>query len=259
MVFFLTAALYVVTRLVVEDEVFGQRRSRAQPRCSRSPISPSPSRSPGSFRSSARSGNASAAAARCARPQSLVLLIVPLLILWLYDSRVEPDRRVALGERHHDLARASRAQRRVHQLGRIRAQAHPISRGARDVARDDARLDRLRADDRLASSHLSGPTRAARRCCGVGSLGGLAYTYVVVTVERVDYYMYLLLPLCALVIGALVARFVRGLARSMPHRPRGMPFSRSSRSSRSRRSSKPARQSRHTMPTASRPIATPCS
>ena len=50
--------------------------------------------------------------------------------------------------------------------------------------------------------------RAVKRCCGAGSLGGLAYTYVVVTVERVDYYMYLLLPLCALVIGALVARFV---------------------------------------------------
>ena len=38
--------------------------------------------------------------------------------------------------------------------------------------------------------------------------GGLAYTYVVVTVERVDYYMYPLLPLCALVIGAGIARFV---------------------------------------------------
>ena len=31
--------------------------------------------------------------------------------------------------------------------------------------------------------------------------GGLAYAYVVVTVERVDYYLLLLLPLCSLVIG----------------------------------------------------------
>lgn len=37
--------------------------------------------------------------------------------------------------------------------------------------------------------------------------GGLAYVFVVVTVERVDYYLYPLLPLCALVIGGLLARF----------------------------------------------------
>ena len=32
--------------------------------------------------------------------------------------------------------------------------------------------------------------------------GGLLYAFVVVTVERVDYYLFPLLPLCALVIGA---------------------------------------------------------
>ncbi|MBV8370380.1 MAG: glycosyltransferase family 39 protein [Candidatus Eremiobacteraeota bacterium] len=35
--------------------------------------------------------------------------------------------------------------------------------------------------------------------------GGLLYAYVVVTVERVDYYLYLLLPLAALMIGRLCA------------------------------------------------------
>ncbi|HEX3549523.1 MAG TPA: glycosyltransferase family 39 protein, partial [Candidatus Elarobacter sp.] len=35
--------------------------------------------------------------------------------------------------------------------------------------------------------------------------GGLLYAYVVVTVERVDYYLYLLLPLAALLIGRLCA------------------------------------------------------
>ena len=38
--------------------------------------------------------------------------------------------------------------------------------------------------------------------------GGLIYVFVVVTVERVDYYMLALLPLCALVIGGLGARYV---------------------------------------------------
>ena len=37
-------------------------------------------------------------------------------------------------------------------------------------------------------------------------VGGLAYTYVVVTVERVDYYMYLLLPLAALTGGGFLRR-----------------------------------------------------
>ncbi|BDE06322.1 hypothetical protein WPS_15980 [Vulcanimicrobium alpinum] len=35
--------------------------------------------------------------------------------------------------------------------------------------------------------------------------GGLLYAYVVVTVERVDYYLYILLPLAALAIGSLAA------------------------------------------------------
>ncbi len=41
--------------------------------------------------------------------------------------------------------------------------------------------------------------------------GGLIYTYVVVTVERVDYYMFLLLPLAALFIGALAVWCVERL------------------------------------------------
>ncbi|HXO16756.1 MAG TPA: hypothetical protein VN909_01170, partial [Candidatus Dormibacteraeota bacterium] len=41
--------------------------------------------------------------------------------------------------------------------------------------------------------------------------GGLLYTYVVVTVERVDYYMLPLLPLCALLAGGSLARFAEGV------------------------------------------------
>ena len=38
--------------------------------------------------------------------------------------------------------------------------------------------------------------------------GGLLYAYLVVTVERVDYYLYILLPLLALGAGNLVAQLV---------------------------------------------------
>src|SRR5207237_509313 len=45
-------------------------------------------------------------------------------------------------------------------------------------------------------------------------IGGLLYTYVVVTVERVDYYMYLLLPLAALTGGAFIGRVVESVSSS---------------------------------------------
>ncbi len=46
--------------------------------------------------------------------------------------------------------------------------------------------------------------------------GGLAYTFVVVTVERVDYYMFLLLPLAALAIAALAVFLCELLASRAP-------------------------------------------
>jgi 4-amino-4-deoxy-L-arabinose transferase-like glycosyltransferase len=45
-------------------------------------------------------------------------------------------------------------------------------------------------------------------------VGGLAYTYVVVTVERVDYYMYLLLPLAALTSAGFITRLAQAFAGS---------------------------------------------
>ncbi len=44
--------------------------------------------------------------------------------------------------------------------------------------------------------------------------GGLAYVYVVVTVERVDYYMYLLLPLAALTGAGFLTRLTIALQRA---------------------------------------------
>ncbi len=87
-----------------------------------------------------RSGHRHAVGARAQRPYDAphrnagALSRAALDLVALRHAR-EPDRRMALGEWHHVLARDSRAQRRVHQLERIRTQAHAISRGARDVAR----------------------------------------------------------------------------------------------------------------------------
>ncbi|MBV9264423.1 MAG: hypothetical protein JO324_08880 [Candidatus Eremiobacteraeota bacterium] len=45
--------------------------------------------------------------------------------------------------------------------------------------------------------------------------GGLAYAYVVVTVERVDYYLLLLLPLCSLAIGGAAAALLAAVRGSV--------------------------------------------
>lgn len=49
-------------------------------------------------------------------------------------------------------------------------------------------------------------------------VGGLVYAYVVVTVERVDYYLYVLLPPAALAIGHFCARALEGAAASRERR-----------------------------------------
>jgi hypothetical protein len=47
---------------------------------------------------------------------------------------------------------------------------------------------------------------------------GLAYVYVVVTVERVDYYMFLLLPLAALTAAGFITRLIGAMRQSTVHR-----------------------------------------
>ncbi len=65
----------------------------------------------------------------------------------------------------------------------------------------------------LAAVALAVPPRSRSDALLWGWLGGgLLYAYVVVTVERVDYYLYLLLPLGALLIGRLCAFAAERLA-----------------------------------------------
>jgi len=139
----------------------------------------------------------------------LVILVLPLAILWLYDRAIGSN-----AEWHWASGIA-----RLHVL--------PALQGAfGSPAGFAAKLGQFRIalammHDTLLGSISFGlsvlsfaalPWLAARsKALLWGWLaGGLIYIYVVVTVERVDYYMYPLLPLCALVIGGATARFVRG-------------------------------------------------
>jgi 4-amino-4-deoxy-L-arabinose transferase-like glycosyltransferase len=148
-----------------------------------------------------RSGKGAAPAAIAA------LLAVPLSMLWLYDRRV-----ASYAEWHW-----ASGITQLHVLPALRA----ASTSGADFA---AKLTQFRiAIGMLRNSVLGGfsfvlslaafialPWLKARGKTLLWAWlgGGLLYVFVVVTVERVDYYMLALLPLCALVIGGLLARAV---------------------------------------------------
>jgi len=206
MVFFLTAALYVVTRLVVEDEVVSQRAlARATALLTLAYLAKPVAVAGiipvlGTLWERLRSG-------RTMRPTAIgVLLVVPLVILWLYDARVSE---------HAEWHWASGITA-LHVIPALKAALTTGSGFALKFTQFREVLGLFRATMLGTIPFLLSIagfvaliwTNARSKALLWGWLiGGLIYTYVVVTVERVDYYMFLLLPLCALVIGALIARF----------------------------------------------------
>jgi 4-amino-4-deoxy-L-arabinose transferase-like glycosyltransferase len=207
MVFFLTAALYVVTRLIVEDEVFTQRSlARATALLSLAYLAKPVAVAglvpvAGALYERVRSG-------RTMRPTAIaVLLIVPLLILYLYDSRVSQQ-----AEWHW-----ASGITQLHVIPALKSALTSASGFALKFTQFRIVLGMLRTTMLGSIAFfltifgfiaLIWTDARSKALLWGWLIGGLAYTYVVVTVERVDYYMYLLLPLCALAIGALVLRFV---------------------------------------------------
>ncbi|MBV8636715.1 MAG: glycosyltransferase family 39 protein [Candidatus Eremiobacteraeota bacterium] len=213
MVFFLTAALYVTTRLIVEDEIFSQRSLARATALLTFAYLAKPVAVAGivpvivALWERVRSG-------RTMRPTAIaVMLVVPLVILYLYDVRV--------GE-HAEWHWASGITK-LHVIpSLVAALTHPSAfveklQAFRQVL-GMLRVTMLGSIGFFLSiaSFVALPWVPARsRAMLWGWLaGGLAYTYVVVTVERVDYYMYLLLPLCALVIGGALAAFLERMLRA---------------------------------------------
>ncbi len=213
MVFFLTAALYVTTRLIIEDEIFSQRSLARATALLTFAYLAKPVAVAGivpviaALWERVRSG-------RTMRPTAIaVMLVVPLVILYLYDVRV--------GE-HAEWHWASGITK-LHVLpSLIAAVTHP--RAFVEKAETFWQVLGMLRDTMLGTigfcvaiaSFIALPWLAARsRAMVWGWLaGGLAYTYVVVTVERVDYYLYLFLPLCALVIGGALAAFFERMLRT---------------------------------------------
>jgi hypothetical protein len=142
-----------------------------------------------------------------------IVLVVPLLLLWLYDRRV-----ASYAEWHWTSGIT-----RLHVLPALAAAFGSMGAFAAKASQFWLVLGMLRATMLgnlsfllAVASFAALPWIAARSKALLWGwlLGGAAYVYVVVTVERVDYYMLPLLPLCALAIGGAIARFVAEVRRS---------------------------------------------
>ena len=215
MVFFLTAALYAVTRFLVEDEVLDQRglaRSTALLMLAylAKPVAVA-GLVPviGAVIERVRSG-------RTMRPTAmLVILLVPLIVLSMYDQRVAE---------HAEWHWASGITK-LHVIPALLAAFTSGSGFAEKWTQFGAVIGMLRVTmmgsiafvlSILAFVALPWVQLRSKVVLWGWLLGGLAYTYAVVTVERVDYYMYLLLPLCALAIGGTLARGIALLLARTP-------------------------------------------
>ncbi|HVR45714.1 MAG TPA: glycosyltransferase family 39 protein [Candidatus Binatia bacterium] len=213
MVFFLTAALYACARYLCEDErLFG--RGLAWPTVlltlaylakpvSVLALAPLAGMISQRFRER-----------RALPPLPIAVLIaVPLLVLWIYDRRVS-----AYAEWHW-----ASGITRLHVLPALLTAFEHAGAFAAKASQWVAALGMLPgtmlgkvAFGMSIASFVALPWVAARsKALLWGWLAGaLAYVYVVVTVERVDYYLYPLLPLCALAIGGALARYVAAVSRA---------------------------------------------
>ena len=219
MVFFLTAAVYAVCRLLIEDSGSGQVGSVPPRALARTTALLTLAYLAKPVAVVAVFPLLAAAYERLRSGLNLrvtvlaVLAAVPLVILWLYDRRV-----ASYAEWHWASGITT-----LHVVPALRS---AFSSGSGFVAK----LDAFRAVLGMLKETMLGsigfglsvlsfvalawaPARA-KTVLYAWLAGGLVYVFVVVTVERVDYYMLLLLPLCAIVTGGVLAAFARSVQAS---------------------------------------------
>jgi len=212
MVFFLTAALYVVARMLVDEERWTPRTlARATILLTLAFLAKPVSLAAlvpivALIVERANSG-------RTFRWGAIALLLIfPLGVLYGYDRVVSS---------HAEWHWASGITR-LHVLPALQASLH-------NAAALHLKLTRFRAVLGMLAQIMIGPaitafailgffltpaTTRSRTLLWGWLIGGLAYTYVVVTVERVDYYMFLLLPLAALTGAGFLARITDAVSQS---------------------------------------------
>jgi hypothetical protein len=210
MVFFLCAALYVIARMLVDEESWSGRRIAQAVTLLTLALLAKPVALVALVPIAALTYRR-AVAGRTMRWGAVGLLFaIPLLVLYAYDRNVS-----AHAEWHWASGITTKhvGPSLVASFGQLSA-LHLKLRFFREVL---AMLTVTMIGPAISALALLGfavmPARTRSRTLLYSWLaGGLAYTYIVVTVERVDYYMYLLLPLAALSAAGMLVRLYEALA-----------------------------------------------
>ncbi len=220
MVFFLTAALYVSARFLVEDEALSPRNlARATGLLTLAYLTKPVALV--AFLPVAALAFERWRAGRTVRASAIaVLLAVPLFVLWSYDRAV-----AAHAEWHWASGITT-----LHVLPALRdafTSPHAFIAKAQACAGALGMLWHTMLGPAITLLAIAGfallPWSNARSKTLLWTwlAGGLLYTYAVVTVERVDYYLFLMVPLAALVAGLLFASAVRAIeTQHLPAPPR---------------------------------------
>jgi Dolichyl-phosphate-mannose-protein mannosyltransferase len=209
MVFFLTCAMYAVSRMLVDQATWtGMRIAGTTALLTLAFLA-----KPVSLMMLVPIGALMAERARTLRWTALiVMLIVPLLLLYGYD------RVVASHAEWHWISGITT----LHVLPALRASFQSGQALQAKLSLFHSALTMLATTmigPALSALAVVGffflpPTTRSRTVLWGWLIGGLAYVYVVVTVERVDYYMYVLLPLAALTAAGFLTRLASALAAS---------------------------------------------
>ncbi len=209
MVFFLTAALYSALRLLLEDGSIGPRALARTAALLTFAYLAKPVAVLAVVPVLAMVWQRARAGMPTRPTAAGVLVIVPLVILWLYDRRV-----ASYAEWHWASGITT-----LHVLPALRASFAGLSAFGAKLSAFFAVLglfrQRILGNAAFFATILSLIALPFIRVRSAPLLwawlgAGMLYVFVVVTVERVDYYMLPLVPLCALVLGGAAARLARG-------------------------------------------------
>ena len=210
MVFFLTAGLYACARLIVEDEAIKPRGLARSTALIAFAYLAKPVALAGIVPLIAMLWERTRAG-RTMRPTAImILLFVPVAILYMYERRVSQN-----AEWHWASGITT-----LHVIPGLQSSFTTWSGFALKATQFKDVLG-------MFSHTMLGGILTVLAIIGIFALpkvaartgvllwawlvGGLLYTYAVVTVERVDYYMFLLLPLAALLIGGMVPAALRAI------------------------------------------------
>ncbi len=211
MVFFLTAAMYAAARFLLENERMDPRALARTAALLTFAYLAKPVAVVGLVPLLCAAWERARSGVKTRLTALGVLVVVPLLVLWLYDRRI-----ASYAEWHW-----ASGITRLHVLPALGASFTGAPEFLAKLGQFREAIGMFRATVvggtgfwiALGSFIALGWIRARAKTMLWGWLvAGLVYVFVVVTVERVDYYMLLLVPPCALVTGGALTAYIRAIS-----------------------------------------------